>query len=71
MGMEFTYLGVRMRVTGYWVWSWGCYDCFSVPKLCADYVDANGQIRGREFSYVEAKQLAEELRSAGRPEVWP
>lgn len=49
----------------------GQFDVDAMPKLCTDYVDGHGVIRHLEFSYAEAKQLAEDLRTAGRPEVWP
>lgn len=54
IGLEFEYLGVRMRVTNHWQYIGGCS---GAPGVVADYFDKNGVLCKAFFPMHEAREM--------------
>lgn len=54
LGLEFMYLGTRMRVTGFWKY----YGIGDISQgVMAEYLDSNGVLRERFFPMDEARVM--------------
>ena len=58
---EFEYLGVKMKVLAHRRYFWGMYSFSVIPVLACEYVDKNGVIRGKEFSFEQAMKIKGDL----------